>query len=57
MAVAHTILTTIYYLLRRGTRYQDLGPNYFDERDRQAVVRRTVQRLEHLGYRVTVEAA
>ncbi len=57
MAVAHTILTTIYYMLRRGTRYQDLGPNYFDERDRQAAVRRTVHRLERLGYRVTLEAA
>jgi transposase len=57
MAVAHTILTTIYYMLSRGTRYQDLGPNYFDERDRQAAVRRTVHRLERLGYRVTLEAA
>jgi transposase len=57
MAVAHTILTTIYYMLRRGTRYQDLGPNYFDERDRQAAVRRTIHRLERLGYRVTLEAA
>ena len=57
MAVAHTILTTIYYMLRRGTRYQDLGPNYFDERDRQAAIRRTVHRLERLGYRVTLEAA
>ncbi len=57
MAVAHAILTTIYYMLRRGTRYQDLGPNYFDERDRQAAVRRTVHRLERLGYRVTLEAA
>ena len=57
MAVAHTILTTIYYILRRGTRYQDLGPNYFDERDRQAAIRRTVHRLERLGYRVTLEAA
>jgi transposase len=57
MAVSHTILTTIYYMLRRGTRYQDLGPNYFDERDRQAAVRRTVHRLERLGYRVTLEAA
>jgi transposase len=57
MAVAHTILTTIYYMLRRGTRYQDLGSNYFEERDRQAAVRRTVHRLERLGYRVTLEAA
>jgi transposase len=57
MAVAHTILTTVYYMLLRGTRYLDLGPHYFDERDRRAAVRRTVRRLERLGYRVTLEAA
>jgi transposase len=57
VAVGHTILTTVYYMLCRGTRYQDLGPNYFDERDRHAAVRRTVHRLERLGYRVTLQAA
>jgi transposase len=57
MAVAHTILIIVYYLLKRGTEYQDLGPNYFDERDRQAVVRRSVRRIEQLGYKVTVDAA
>ena len=57
MAVAHTILITIYYMLRRGTRYQDLGPNHFDERSRQATVRRTVNRLQRLGYQVTLAAA
>jgi transposase len=47
----------VYYLLKRGTAYEDLGPNYFDERDRQAVVRRSVRRIEQLGYKVTVDAA
>jgi hypothetical protein len=35
--------------------YQDLGPFYFDERDRDAVRRRLVGRLEKLGYKVTAE--
>lgn len=56
VAVAHTILVTAYYMLRNGTPYQDLGEAYFDERDKQATVRRTVQRLERLGYRVTLES-
>jgi hypothetical protein len=30
-----------------------LGANYFDERDRQAVARRLIRRLEALGYDVT----
>jgi hypothetical protein len=47
----------IYHLLKRRTTYEDLGPNYFDERDRQAVERRSVRRIEQLGYTVTVSAA
>lgn len=57
LAVAHTILMTIYHLLRHGTTYKDLGGNYFDERDRQATLRRAVSRIERLGYRVTLEVA
>ena len=55
MAVAHTILVTIYYMLTRGTVYSDLGGNYFDERDRQATIRRAVRRIEGLGYTVTLK--
>lgn len=57
LAVAHTILVIIYHLLRHGTTYQDLGDSYFDERDHQGTLRRSVRRLEGLGYKVTLEAA
>jgi transposase len=57
IAVAHSILVIVYQLLKRGTNYEDLGPNYFDERDRDAVIRRSVRRIEQLGMRVTVTAA
>ena len=55
VAVGHTILTIAYYLLTRATVYEDLGPLYFDERDRDAIRRRLVGRLEKLGYTVTTE--
>jgi transposase len=55
VAVGHTLLRMAYYLLQRGTTYQELGGNYFDERDRQRVERRLVHRLEQLGYTVTLE--
>ena len=46
----------VYHLLRRDTSYDDLGAHYFfDERDRQAVQRRLVRRLQQLGLKVTVE--
>ncbi len=57
VAVGHTILVISYHLLKRGTRYQELGGGYFDERDRQAVERRLVRRLEALGHKVTLEPA
>jgi transposase len=57
ITVAHSILTSIYHMLRNGTTYQELGGNYFDERNRHYVVHRSVRRIERLGYRVTLEAA
>ena len=50
LALAHTILVTMHHMLSKGTDYQDLGPNYFDERNRQYAVRRAVRRIELLGY-------
>ena len=44
-----------YHVLDRRTTYEDLGPQYFDRRDRTAVERRLVGRLESLGYKVTIE--
>ena len=55
VAVGHSILVTCYYLLTRGGTYQDLGETHFDERDRQAVVRRSVRRLQALGYAVQLQ--
>ena len=55
--MAHSLLITIYHLLNRGTEYQDLGVNYFDERRQQQTVRRAVSRIERLGYKVSLEAA
>jgi transposase len=55
VAVGHSILVILYHLLRRDARYDDLGPHYFDERDRQVVQHRLVRRLQQLGLKVTVE--
>jgi hypothetical protein len=57
VAVGHTLLRMAYYLLLRGTTYQELGANYFEERDRQRVERQLVRRLEQLGHKVTLEPA
>lgn len=55
LAVAHTILVIIYHLLQDQVSYRELGGNYFDERDQQAVQKRLVRRLERLGYQVELQ--
>jgi transposase len=55
LAVGHTILLISYKLLKNGGVYEDLGANYFDERDQQRVQKRLVQRLKALGYAVTLD--
>jgi transposase len=55
VAVAHSILVIAYHVLTRRETYQELGGNYFDERERTAVERRLTRRLERLGYQVTLE--
>jgi len=55
VAVAHSLLISIYYMLTRGLDYQDLGPSYFDRRKRSQVKHHLVRRLEAIGYLVTVQ--
>jgi transposase len=57
VAVGHTILVIAHRLLSEGEVYRDLGERYFDERDRHAVERRLVARLEGLGYTVSLDPA
>lgn len=57
IAVAHSILIICYYVIRDGTSYDDLGPNYFDQRDKEKVIRRCIRRIEQLGKRVTLTDA
>jgi transposase len=56
VAVGHSLLVTGYHLITRQETYQDLGANYFDERDREAVKRRAVRRLEKLGFQVQLQS-
>jgi transposase len=57
VAVAHSILVTIYSMLKNNTVYQDLGARFHDLLNPQQVIRRAISRIEGLGYKVTIEAA
>src|SRR4051794_23444177 len=51
-AVAASILTAAYHMLKDGTVYADLGPDHFDRRAKEVQARRLVRRLADLGYAV-----
>ena len=55
VAVGQTLVGMVYQVLTRREEYRELGGNYFDERDKQAVTRRLVQRLEQLGDDVSLQ--
>jgi transposase len=52
VAVAASMLTAIYHMLKDGTMYHDLGPNHFDPRSKERQKNRLVKRLADLGYAV-----
>jgi hypothetical protein len=57
MAVAHSILTVLYHVLRERRPYRDLGADYFDRLDATRIERHHVRRLEQLGYKVDLTPA
>lgn len=56
VAVAHSILTIVYYLLKRKEVYRDLGINYYEERKKEAIVKQSIKKLEALDVKVIVES-
>ena len=53
VALAHSLLTIIYYLVTRDRDFEDLGPEYLDKHDRERTERRLIRRLEGYGYTVS----
>ena len=53
-AVAASLLTTIYHMLKHGTAYRDLGSDHFDRRPRETRARRLVSQLSKLGFDVEI---
>jgi len=53
-AVAASILTAAYHMLKNGTLYHDLGPDHFDKRAKAKHVDRLVHRLRNLGFAVAL---
>jgi len=52
VAVAASLLTAAFHMLRDGTTYQDLGGTFFDTRNKANVTKRLLRRLEDMGVHV-----
>jgi len=57
IAVAASMLTAAYYILRDGVPYKDLGPEHFTRRNKDHAAKRLKKRLEDLGFTVEVRPA
>ena len=57
VAVAASMLTAAYHMLKDGADHRDLGPDHFDRRDKSKLAKRLVRRLEDLGLTVEVRPA
>lgn len=55
LAVAASMLTAVYHMLRNGVPYHDLGSGYFDRLDKAKAINRLVRRLNQLGCEVDVK--
>jgi transposase len=54
-AVAASILTAVYHMLKDGTAYEDLGPDHFNRRSKTTHSQRLVRQLQRLGYVVEIK--
>ena len=57
IAVAASMLGAAFYMLRDGTEYRDLGPDYFVRRDKSKTIGRLVKRLNDLGCQIELKTA
>ena len=57
VAVAASMLTAAYFMLRDETDYHDLGGRYFADRDADCVKQHLLRRLRDLGVDIEVKAA
>ena len=52
LAVAASMLTAAYHMLKNRAEYHDLGADHFSRRDRSKAIQRLVRRLNDLGCEV-----
>lgn len=57
IAVAASMLTAAWHMLRNSTEWKELGGGFFDHADATKTANRLVRRLQNIGYQVTIAPA
>ena len=57
VAVAHTLLVSLYHRLKNKQPYRELGVDFLDRRNAENIKRYLLKRLERLGLQVTVQSS
>ncbi len=52
IALAHTMLVSIYHMIKKKEPYKELGPDYLENLHKERTVKNLKNRLESFGYTV-----
>ena len=50
VAVAHSMLTAVYHILKDGTKFKDLGAGYYNQFNKERKIKSYLKRLKELGW-------
>ena len=55
VAVAHTMLIGIYWMLKENKEYVDLGADYYNQFNKEKKVNAYIKKIESLGFNVEIK--
>lgn len=56
VAVAHSMLIAIYYMLKENKEYQDLGADFYNKFNKEKKANAYIKKIKELGYDVQIVA-
>ena len=56
LAVAHSMLIAIYYMIKEDKEYQDLGSDFYNKFNKEKKANSYIKKLKELGYNVQLVA-
>ena len=57
VAVAHSMLIAIYYMIKENKEYEELGGNFYNKFNKEKKANGYMKKLKELGYDVQIKAS